>query len=465
MPDVKSIREIWTEQRDRLKGSENLHLFTQRLTREWAIETGIIENLYEIDRGVTQTLIERGFQAALIEHGSTNKPREYVIQILKDQQDALEGLFDFVSQRRTLTTSYIKEMHAVLLRSQGDVDAVVDNGNLLRVELIRGTWKTMPNYPSRDGVTYLYCPPEQVASEMDRLVEMHNEHVSRGVPPEVEASWLHHRFTVIHPFQDGNGRVARAMASLVLIQQGLFPLVVTRDDKVSYLDALEIADLGELDALVQLLGKLQRVQFRRATFISETILYEKSGVDQAMAGLRSAITLKENEKQDRFKKVFSHCQKLESLTFKRLEELSVALESAFRQLDPHSRAIVDRSDENTDYYFRGQIVEVAKYLGYYADTNAYRSWVRLKLTWSRRVQFVFTFHSVGVRFAGVLAIAPFLEFIDDEDNNDKKVTLAKLSEEPFEIYYNEEIKQTKKRFQDWIDIVLTMAVAEIQQNL
>ena len=89
---------------------------------------------------------------------------------------------------------------------------------------------------------------------MDRLIAMHGEHLTKGVPPEIEAAWLHHRFSQIHPFQDGNGRVARTLASLVFIQKGLFPLVVTRDDKVEYLNALESADAGSLKELISLLG-------------------------------------------------------------------------------------------------------------------------------------------------------------------------------------------------------------------
>ena len=83
---IPGIKAIWTDQRQRLKGSAQLSDFTEKLSREWAIETGIIENLYEIERGVTQTLIERGFQAEFLNHGSTNKPREYVIQLLHDQE-------------------------------------------------------------------------------------------------------------------------------------------------------------------------------------------------------------------------------------------------------------------------------------------------------------------------------------------------------------------------------------------
>lgn len=60
--EIPGIKAVWTDQRTRLKGSTQLSDFTEKLSREWAIETGVIENLYEIERGVTQTLIEHGFQ-------------------------------------------------------------------------------------------------------------------------------------------------------------------------------------------------------------------------------------------------------------------------------------------------------------------------------------------------------------------------------------------------------------------
>ena len=118
--ELTSVRDAWKVERARLESTQQLENFTKRLNREWAIETGIIENLYEIERGVTQTLIEQGFQAALLERGTTNKPREWVIKLLKDQQDALEGLFQFIKEERPLSTSYIKQLHAVMLRNQTD---------------------------------------------------------------------------------------------------------------------------------------------------------------------------------------------------------------------------------------------------------------------------------------------------------------------------------------------------------
>ena len=90
---------------------------------------------------------------------------------------------------------------------------------------------------------------------MDRLIELHREHQIGEIPPEVEAAWLHHRFTQIHPFQDGNGRIARCLASLVFIQARWFPLVLTRDDRPTYISALEDADKGDLSNLINLFAK------------------------------------------------------------------------------------------------------------------------------------------------------------------------------------------------------------------
>ena len=71
--------------------------------REWAIETGIIERLYDVDRGITRVLIEQGLDASLIPHGATDKPADRVIAIIRDQYQAVEGLLDFVGSRRPLS--------------------------------------------------------------------------------------------------------------------------------------------------------------------------------------------------------------------------------------------------------------------------------------------------------------------------------------------------------------------------
>ena len=249
------------EQRERLATVDAYKRFNERLHREWAIETGLIERLYSFDRGVTQLLIERGIDAALIPHGDGQQP-ESVAVIIGDHQAAVESIFRFVKGERPLSTGYVKEMHALMTRNQASVEAADTQGRIARIELIRGAYKQWPNNPRRpDGSMHEYCPPEHVAAEMDRLIKLHEGHV--GVPPEVEAAWLHHRFTQIHPSQDGNGRIARALATLVFVKARWFPLVVRNEGCVRYLDALELADRGDLRELVKLFAGFQKRRVRQ----------------------------------------------------------------------------------------------------------------------------------------------------------------------------------------------------------
>lgn len=249
--ELVALAQVWREQRDRLGNQAAYRQFEERLKREWAIETGLIERLYTLDRGITQLLIEHGIQTALIPRDSATNP-DLIVAMIADHKAAVEGLFDFVKGSRPLSTSYVKELHALITRHQETVEGVDSLGRSTSTPLLRGAYKRLPNNPLRpDGALHEYCPPEQVDSEMDRLIAWHHQHQHNGVPPEVEAAWLHHRFAQIHPFQDGNGRIARALATLVFVKAGWFPLVVRNQDRAKYIGALEIADKGDLKPLVE----------------------------------------------------------------------------------------------------------------------------------------------------------------------------------------------------------------------
>ncbi len=95
-PELRSLAEVWNEQCSVLMEAEGLQQFNERLKREWAIETGLIERLYTFDRGITQTLIERGIDAALIPHQTIGEDPERIVAKIRDHEDALDGLFAFV---------------------------------------------------------------------------------------------------------------------------------------------------------------------------------------------------------------------------------------------------------------------------------------------------------------------------------------------------------------------------------
>ncbi len=210
-----------------------------------------------------------------------------VVAYLRDQAEVYDWLFDFIAQRRDLGTSFIKELHQLLTRNQESTEALDQFGNTLTVPLQRGSWKSQVNNPKRpDESVHEYCPPEQVAAEMDQLLAWHRSHCLARVAPEVEAAWLHHRFTQIHPFQDGNGRVARALASLVLIREGRFAFSVAPDDKGTYIDALERADAGSLSQLISFVTEGQQREFGQALSVARALVDEQQVLQRRLRKLQ-----------------------------------------------------------------------------------------------------------------------------------------------------------------------------------
>jgi len=455
-PELQNLARIWGEQAERLKGAEAFRQFNERLNRQWAIETGIIEGLYTIDRGTTELLIEKGIEASLIPHNATDKPAEQIVPILRDQEHVLNGLFDFVKGQRTLTTSYIKELHQALTEHQESVRAVNGLRHVVQVELLRGEWKRQPNNPRRldSGDIHEYCPPEQTASEMDRLLEMHLQHVERGVSPEIEAAWLHHRFTQIHPFQDGNGRVARAIASLIFLRAHWFPLVIDRDIREPYIRASEQADHGNLAELIALFARCQKQAFLRAVSISEDVLKAQQTQDLMVMAIAERFQRRADEHKRQLESIFTLSKKLEDIAFESLSYFGKKLKERLDSgaLGATLKITTDRNDDKNREWFYRQVVDVARQLGgYWADIRRYHAWVRLKLREQRQAEIVVSFHPLGRDFLGIMAVSAFVEYRDRGEDDAIHIEGPHLAcEEIFEFTWREEESSVRARFEKWL---------------
>ncbi len=116
--DLHQLADNWRERREDLGAQGVIADFNERLKREWAIETGLIERVYTLTRGITEILIERGLREEFIPSSATDRDPALVFDMIRDHAAAVDGLFDFVKQERQLSTSYIKELHSALLAHQ-----------------------------------------------------------------------------------------------------------------------------------------------------------------------------------------------------------------------------------------------------------------------------------------------------------------------------------------------------------
>lgn len=474
--ELPTLTRLWQDQKNALIAEGRLEPFVRRLKREWAIETGLIERLYTWDRGITETLIEQGIDAAIITSrtGYDRRKAENVRNLILDQEGVVDGLFEFVTGDKQLSEYYIRGLHQALTAHQETTEAFnALQGGLVEVPLLRGEYKKLPNNPTRpDGSVHAYCPPELVNDEMQALVAMYAG-LPEDVAPDVSAAWLHHRFTRIHPFQDGNGRVARALATLVFLKHELFPLVMREADRVAYIQALEQADAGELTPLVALFAGRQRDVILGALSTDRAV--GKSATRSVIKGLALA-KLKERKKQHEAKQqlVFSTADSLHKQAYQAFQREAQELDAEFREMNSRTsggvpyNAQAKLSTSEMQGYYRNQVVETARALGgYFANLETVHQWVRLSMQTGPIFELVVSIHSVGREFNGVLVATAFTDtkYRQEEGGSLVFTGVSPACTEAFQFNYLEEPDAVVRRFAVWLDEVTTIGLAAWQRSL
>src|SRR5260370_10074421 len=174
LSDILPLSESWKEFKSRLKDSNptGLRQFNERVIRSLSIETGILESIYDLDRGTTEALIAKGFIEELIQRESTNIEPSTLVDILRDQEAAIYLVQDLVAKARPFTRGALLELHSILTRHQPTTIAVDQFGNRMEVPLTRGAFKGDPNNPRRpDRSIHEDAPPRHVPSQVDKPLE------------------------------------------------------------------------------------------------------------------------------------------------------------------------------------------------------------------------------------------------------------------------------------------------------
>ena len=466
-PQVEALNQAWLEQAQELREQGIYQLFVQKLKRRWSVETGVIEGLYSISEGATRVLIEKGLNAALIARTETDDDPFSIVQKIQDHQNAIEGLYQFVSGSRPLGTSYIKELHRVLTVNQPTYTARDTLGNWVVRELPRGTWKTLGNDVEHvDGGRFEFAPPEHVPQEMDRLVELHHQHMVDGVPADVEAAWLHHRFAVIHPFTDGNGRVARCLATLVFLKLNWLPLVVTRYDRDAYITALRKADAGDLRPLIDLFGSLQKKAIREALSLSEVVITEQQELSGILRSVKAKFAERRNTEQDQRSRAIVTADSLFAFAKSTLESRATEITAAIQSEGVGFRAFLTSAENGSDrskYYYK-QIVQSAQFYGYFANLEVCRSWVSLILQTQRLSEILLSLHGVGHQSSGILCCSAMFFTKDRTEEGETEMSmLRQLGSEPFEFTYTEPDQDVRSRFGVWLDRIVVLGLQQWQE--
>ena len=218
-----------------------------RLLRAAALESGALDGLFPANPELTTTVLAR----SISKRDALDDMSETIHVVAECHRRALILAREAAADGRAVDANFMAVLQDVITESQATYTVTTEQGVNVEVDLPRRQYKPVSNYlVLPEGGLAVFAPAGRVAAEMARLT---SEFASAGfslVHPAVQVAYAHYALTAIHPFADGNGRLARTVASLFLMRSVGVPLVVFADQWPWYYQAVAAAQAGDAQPLV-----------------------------------------------------------------------------------------------------------------------------------------------------------------------------------------------------------------------
>ena len=207
----------------------------QQFRLDWNFHSNHIEG-NTLTFGETKALI-------LFNITAQGKPLKDHLEITGHNQ-VLKTIEDLVKTDFPLTENFIRELHTILLKSSYEVDAITPDGQPSKKKIEIGRYKTTPNHViTKTGEIFRFASPEETPSKMHDLLDWYSKKlITPDLNPIFLAAEFHYSFIRIHPFDDGNGRIARILMNFILMKYGFPPVIIRTEDKINYFSALQQVD-------------------------------------------------------------------------------------------------------------------------------------------------------------------------------------------------------------------------------
>ena len=141
-----------------------------------------------------------------------------------NHREAIEYVEELVKKKEPLSEWQIKSIHQLVLSKIDDANAGVYRKENV---MISGAKHIPPDFLALPG-------------EMEALIRWYTAE-GMQVHPVERAALVHLKFVKIHPFVDGNGRTARLLLNFELMKAGYPPIVIRKESRLQYYDALDQA--------------------------------------------------------------------------------------------------------------------------------------------------------------------------------------------------------------------------------
>ena len=226
--EVDRLNELLNSKRPISK--ETLKSLKETINLEWTYNSNGIEG---------NTLTLRETQVVLEGITVGGKSLKEHLEVINHEQ-AILFLDDLIKDKEPISEWNIKNIHQLVLKEIDD-----DNAGKYRTEnvTIKGATHIPPDY--------LIIP-----ELMEKLIL--NYQYWDKYHPIIKAALLHGELVKIHPFIDGNGRTSRLVMNLSLMNSGYLPVIVKKEKRLEYYNALDKAHItGDYTDFVRLINELE----------------------------------------------------------------------------------------------------------------------------------------------------------------------------------------------------------------
>ncbi len=194
----------------------------------------------------------------LLIHGRAtgdHKLREY--EEMKAHNVAFDYICRLAKEKHIIREVDIRDLNKICLKEPFYTIAQSPTGQPTRKKIIPGQYKTHPNHVlTETGEIFQFASPEETPILMAEITEWIRKWLHQSTEDQCQnivtfLSELHRRFILIHPFDDGNGRVIRLLMNYILIRLDFLPIIL--NDRNEYIKAIVFSDVGNIKPLEDLL--------------------------------------------------------------------------------------------------------------------------------------------------------------------------------------------------------------------
>jgi Fic family protein len=398
-------------------------------------------------------------------HGITaeGKPLKDHLDI-KGHNEAILLLDDILKLKRPLTETFIRELHEVILHEPYENPAITNDGKNTTKRIEIGKYKKMANHvKTATGEIFYFASPEETPAKMNDLMDWYGKTLQEStIHPLIIASDFHYQFVRIHPFDDGNGRMARILMNLILMQFNFPPVIIKTTDKINYFRNLQLADGGNMDAFYSYIGE-------QLILSEELFIKGAKGEDiQDVDDIDKEISLLKARLQQETHKIIFDISTVKEIVTNSVEPLFNSIFLKLNQFDElFNKKTLAISYDKSILKKSGAIGKVISRVGTYTNSEKFIIFTSSYIVanpgiteyyfiveWKDFIKTEHKFFSALIKFQLIFNDFYFTFIIDEGKKEDN---------ESFKIFYHK--GKDEKKFQKIASALAKIALTEIEQNL